>query len=157
MTWLSASEIGWDEYHLSIAEAVRRKSKDPSSKIGAVLVIDHAVISTGFNGFPIGVDETDPTRWERPIKYQYVCHAERNAIALAARHGTATEGATLYMVGMGPPTYPCTECAKMLIQSGIVRIVARGFKPLPESWTADLEFARLLLLEAGIEFVEATS
>jgi dCMP deaminase len=144
----------WDEYGILLAEAVRQKSKDPSSKIGAVLTINHAVISTGFNGFPIGVDEAETSRWERPIKYQYVCHAERNAIALAARHGTATEGATLYMVGMGPPTYPCTECAKMLIQSGVVRIVARGFKSLPESWVADLEFARKLLLEAGVEYVE---
>jgi dCMP deaminase len=157
VTWLTESEIGWDKYHLNIAEAVRQKSKDPSSKIGAVLV-DHnrAVISTGFNGFPIGIDETEATRWERPIKYQYVCHAERNAIALAARRGTPTEGATLYMVGMGPPTMPCTECAKMIIQAGIVRVVARGFKPLPESWVADLEFAAALLRESGIEFVEAT-
>jgi dCMP deaminase len=146
--------MNWDDYLLDLAEAVRQKSKDPSSKIGAVLVKDHAIISTGFNGFPIGVDETDPSRWQRPQKYQYVCHAERNAIALAARQGIATAGATLYMVGMGPPTMPCTECAKLIIQAGIKRVVGRAFKPLPESWVADLDFASGLLSEAGVEFCE---
>src|SRR5579859_7713931 len=121
------SQRRWDTHFLDIAEVVRQKSKDPSSKIGAVLTIENSIFSTGFNGFPMGVDETDPARWERPIKYEYVCHAERNAIALAARKGSATKGATLYLVGFGPPTAPCTECTKMIIQSGIVRVVGRPF------------------------------
>jgi dCMP deaminase len=147
--------MNWTEYFLSIAEVVRQKSKDPSSKIGAVLVGEnHQIISTGYNGFPIDIDEVDPARWERPIKYQYVCHAELNAIALAARRGVSTDGATLYMVGMGPPTYPCTECAKMLIQAGIQLIMARAFKPLPENWVADMNFAKGLLDEAYVGFVE---
>lgn len=138
----------WDEYFLDIAEVVRQKSKDPSSKIGAVLVdANHSIFSTGFNGFPIGIDETDLSRWERPIKYEYVCHAERNAIALAARKGSATDGASLYLVGFPP----CTECAKMLIQSGITRITIKILKEIPDNWMLNMQFGDDLLREAGIE------
>lgn len=147
--------MNWDSYFLDIAEVVRQKSKDNSSKIGAVIVgLDNQVVSTGFNGFPRGIEEDDPARWERPIKYQYVAHAERNAIYCAARTGVALRGCTLYLVGMGPPTYPCVECAKAIIQSGITRVVGKGYKPVPESWVEDLKFAGALLLEAGIEYVE---
>lgn len=146
------SQRRWDSYFLSIADVVKNKSKDPSTKVGAVLVDPHnSIFSTGFNGFPIGVYEGDPTRWERPIKYEYVCHAERNAIALAARKGSATNGSTLYLVGLPP----CTECTKMIIQSGIVRVVC-GSKPIPESWKKDLEFSKNLLKEAGIQYDERT-
>ncbi len=144
----------WDDYFVSIADVVRYKSKDPSTRVGAVLTLNNSIFSTGFNGFPIGVDETIVSRWERPIKYEYVCHAERNAIALAARKGSATQGSTLYLVGMGSPTMPCTECAKMIIQSGIVRVVGHAIKPIPEAWIKDFNFAAHLLEEAGVEFVE---
>lgn len=146
--------MNWDEYFIQVADLVRVKSKDPSTKVGAVLTLNNSIFSTGFNGFPMGVDETDQSRWERPIKYDYVCHAERNAIALAARKGSATQGATLYLVGMGSPTMPCTECAKMIIHSGIVRVVGRAIKPIPDTWLKDFEFAGNLLAEAGVEFVE---
>jgi dCMP deaminase len=145
----------WDSYFLDIAETVRQKSKDPSTKVGAVLVDkNNSIFSTGFNGFPIGIDESDLSRWERPIKYEYVCHAERNAIALAARKGSATGGATIYLVGMGPPTVPCTECTKMIIQSGVIRVVGRAFKSMPQTWEKDFSFSLHLLVEAGIEFIE---
>lgn len=152
------SQNKWDSYFLDIAEVVRQKSKDPSSKIGAVLVDkNNSIFSTGFNGFPIGVDETDESRWERPIKYEYVCHAERNAIALAARKGSTCDGATLYLVGFGPPTAPCTECTKMIIQSGIIRVVGRPFIPARPDWIKDLQFSVALLEEAGVKFDEFTS
>lgn len=150
---LVASQRRWDEYFLDIAEVVRQKSKDPSSKIGAVLVDgNNSIFSTGFNGFPIGIDESDSARWERPLKYEYVCHAERNAIALAARKGSATGGSTLYLVGFGPPTAPCTECCKMIIQSGIIRVVGRPFIAARDDWKKDLEFSVALLKEAGVKF-----
>ena len=138
--------MNWDEYFLSIADVVRQKSKDTSTKVGAVLVINNSIFSTGFNGFPIGIDETDLNRWERPAKYEYVCHAERNAIALAARKGSATLGATLYLVGLPP----CTECAKMIIQSGIIRVIFRSVRAIDQTWAKDLEFSRQLLEEAGV-------
>ena len=144
----------WDNYFLEIADVVRRKSKDISTKCGAVIVgRDKQIVSTGFNGFPRGIDETDPKRWTRPLKYQFVEHAERNAIYNAARFGIALDGCTLYLFGMGPPTSPCIECAKAVIQSGIVRVVGRAYKVVPETWVDDFAFAGTLLSEAGVEFM----
>lgn len=124
----------WDTYLISIAMAVAAKSKDPSTKVGAVIVGEHHnILSTGFNGFPRGVRETvkhtdgevseytlDAERWERPAKYLRVEHAERNAIFNAARHGVRLEGASMYM---NWEPCPCTDCARAIIQSGIVEVV----------------------------------
>jgi dCMP deaminase len=147
--------LSFDEYFSEFAYVARVKSKDPSSQIGAVIVgPDNQLISAGFNGFPRGTDESDPRRWERPIKYEYVCHAEENAIYNAARHGIALRGATLYLAGFGPPTVPCTHCAKAVIQSGITRLVGRPYKEAREDWLADLYFAKMLLEEARVEVIE---
>jgi dCMP deaminase len=146
------SQKKWDIYFLDIANVVREKSKDPSSTIGAVIVgPDHEIRSTGFNGFPRGINENINERWVRPIKYQYVSHAERNAIDNAARNGTSTKGCTLYLVGFGPPTVPCVECTKSVIQAGISRVVGRAYKEAPESWEEDLQFSSRLLDEAKVE------
>lgn len=151
----------WDRYHIRIAEAVKTKSKDPSSQIGAVIVgKDHAILSTGFNGFPRGINESDPTRWERPIKYQYVEHAERNAIYNAAKNGVQLDGSTIYLTGFGGkgvPVVPCVECTKAVIQAGIKKVVGYAYKDAPESWLEDLEFSNRLLKEAGILVVECLS
>ena len=147
--------MDFDTYFIEIAKTVSLKSKDPSSKIGAVIVgPEKQIISTGYNGFPRNIDETDPARWERPLKYSYVEHAERNAVYNAARHGIALRGCTMYFVGFGSPTVPCTECAKAVIQAGITRVVGFALKEAPESWLEDLYFADILLLEAGIEVEE---
>ena len=152
--------MNWDEYFIEVADTIRRKSKDPSTKVGAVLIgPERQIISTGFNGFPRGISEIAAERWERPAKYGYVEHAERNTIYNAARHGIAIRGSTLYLVGMGPPTLPCIECTKAIIQSGVVRVVGAGFKPLTTGpnvpdWAADLEFSASLLREAGVDFEE---
>lgn len=147
--------MDFDSYFINIADVVRSKSKDPSTHIGAIIVgPDKQVISTGFNGFPRGIDETDPLRWERPIKYEYVVHAERNAIYNAVRHGISVRGCTMYMIGFGPPAVPCTECAKAIIQSGITRFVGSAMREMPESWAADLAFAKNLLTEAGVALEE---
>ena len=146
----------WDDYFIEIANVVRRKSKDPSSQIGAVIVgPEKQIISTGYNDFPWGVKNTDE-RWKRPLKYEYIVHAERNAIYNAVKHGISLRHSTLYLVGMGPPTYPCIDCAKSIIQSGIERIVGAGFKPLPENWIENLRKSKEMLDEAGIVFQEVT-
>lgn len=145
----------WDEYFIDIANVVRKKSKDPNTQVGAIIVgRDNQIVSTGFNGFPRGIDEGDATRWERPVKYQFVEHAERNAIYNAARTGVSLIGCTLYLAGMGPPTSPCTECAKAIIQSGITCVVGKACKALPETWVADLDFAQMLLEEADVRYEE---
>ena len=151
------SQRRWDEYFIAITDVVRKKSKDPSTKIGAVIVgPDKQIVSTGFNGFPRGIDETDSVRWERPVKYQFVEHAERNAVYNAARTGVSLMGCTLYLVGMGPPTVPCIECAKAIIQVGIVRVCGKACKPVPDTWADDFTFAAALLKEAGVEYAELT-
>jgi dCMP deaminase len=146
--------MDWDRYFIEVAEVVSRKSKDPSSQIGAVIVgPERQIISTGFNGFPRGIDEGDATRWERPAKYMWVEHAERNAVYNAARHGIALRGCTLYLYGFGPIVVPCTECSKALIQSGIVEIVGYAAKT-HTGWDENLKFSEALLDEAGIKVRE---
>lgn len=148
--------MDFDSYFISIANVVRTKSKDPRSKIGAIIVgPERQVISTGYNGFPRGIDETDLTRWKRPIKYGFVVHAEVNAIYNAARHGITLRGCTMYLVAFGPA--PCTECVKAIIQSGIVRVVSFAMRALPAHWLEDLTFAKALLLEAGVRVDEVKS
>lgn len=147
--------MNWDEYFLNIADVVRTKSKDPSSTIGAVIAgRDNEIISTGYNGFPRGINEKIVTRWERPVKYDFVVHAETNAIYNAARVGVSTKGCTLYLIGMGPPTYPCKDCAKAIIQAGIKRVVGKPYKELPEHWVESLAFSATLFEEASVEYVE---
>ena len=145
----------WSDYFLSIAEAVRQKSKDSKTKVGAVIVgPDRQVLSTGFNGFPRQIREDIPSRWEKPTKYSYVEHAERNAIYNAARHGVALKGCTLYMVGFGPPNVPCTDCARGVIQAGIIKVVGRPAAPATGYWKDDLILASSMLTEAGIHLID---
>lgn len=151
---LLTSQENWDNYFIDIADVIRQKSKDPSSKIGAVVTQANSIVATGFNGFPRGIDETQDYRWERPIKYEYVSHAEANALINAARTGVATLGGTLYLVGFGPPTVPCVACSKLVIQAGIIRVVGRAYKPVSKDWIDDLYFAQDMLFEAGVIFTE---
>ena len=150
-------QLDFDDYFLQVADVIRVKSKDPNTQVGAVIVgPERQIVSTGYNGFPRGIDETDPKRWERPIKIQFIEHAERNAIYNAARHGIALRGCTMYIIGFGPPTVACTECARAIIQSGIVRVVGRSVKEASKEWADDLYFAKTMLLEAGIILKEVT-
>lgn len=141
--------MNWDEYFLSIAEVVSKKSKDPSTKVGCVIVSpDHDILSTGYNGFASGVFEVGTAlqgemkadgdasgihvvdfaaRWERPEKYDWVIHAEHNAILRAARRGVKMEGATLYIQYDCPP---CAGCCDAIIQAGIKTVIS-GVIPFP--------------------------
>lgn len=147
--------LSWDEYFCGMAMVVKQKSKDPSTKVGAIIVnTDNSILSTGFNGFPRGIDEVPAERWERPIKYSYVEHAERNAIYDAARRGISVKGSRLYLAGLGPPTLPCIDCAKAIIQSGIVEVIGSAHKDVPEQWIENFKFSKMLLAEAGVTFRE---
>jgi len=112
----------WDSYFLNIAELVATRSKDPSTQVGAVLVSNRAIISTGYNGFPRGVNDRVPERFDRPMKYLWTIHAEENAILNAARHGVKLEGSSLYIT----PLPPCTECAKAIAQAGLKEVIFSG-------------------------------
>lgn len=108
----------WDTYFLDIAEAVSRRSPDPSTKHGCVLVDeDRRVISTGYNG-PVAGLPNDMVPLERPAKYTWLIHAEDNAVAFAR---CDLRGSTAYVTGV-----PCSACFRRLLQVGVVRIVHAG-------------------------------
>lgn len=137
---------GWDAYFLAIAALVAERSKDPSTKVGAVIVgPDHEIRSTGYNGFPRGIDDSPARLADRPTRYSFTVHAEPNAIFNAVRVGTSTRNCTLYVAGLPP----CHECVKAIIQAGIVRVVHFD-KAVPERWQASIERGRTLLSEANI-------
>ena len=111
--------ISWDEYFMGVAVLAAKRSKDPNTQVGACIVNKRKrILSTGYNGFPYGCSD-DTFSWEREgedTKYQYVVHAELNAILNA--HGKSLEGSRLYV-----DLFPCNECAKAIIQSGITEVV----------------------------------
>ena len=113
--------LSWDEYFMGIAILSSYRSKDPSTQVGACIVNDHnKIMSVGYNGFPIGCSD-DQFPWEREgdaydTKYPYVCHAELNAILNNA--GANLSGCRIYVA-----LFPCNECAKAIIQSGIREVV----------------------------------
>ena len=113
------SDVRWHAYFMEQAQFVASKSKDESLKVGTVLVTaNNTIASTGYNGFPRGVDEDEcPERNERPEKYQWTEHAERNAVYNAALNGVKTQYSTAYST-----SHPCVECARALIQAGVVAL-----------------------------------
>ena len=113
--------ISWDEYFMGIASLSALRSKDPSTQVGACIVdSDKKVVSIGYNGMPRHLDESKLT-WNKneglDSKYLYVCHAEFNAI-LNTKGGHSLNGCTLYVT-----LFPCNECAKAIIQTGIKEVV----------------------------------
>lgn len=97
---------------------VAEKSKDKHTKVGCVIVgPDNEIRSTGYNSFVRGLDDNDTSRLERPEKYYWIEHAERNAIYNAARIGVSVKGCKIYI-----PSLPCVECARAIVSSGIVEV-----------------------------------
>ena len=135
----------WREYLMGFARHAATKSKD-STQVGAVLVgSDGEVLLTGFNGIPRGVVDL-PERRERPIKYKWVVHAERNLLDLAARRGIRTEGCTVFVTHAC-----CSSCMGSLIQAGITRVViGDGETSMPSQ---DFAIARIMAIEAEIEYL----
>jgi dCMP deaminase len=112
--------MNWKEYFRNIAHQVKLKSKDEKTQIGAVIVgEDNEIVSTGYNSFPRGISDDISERQERPEKYFWFEHAERNAIYNAARIGVSTKGTTMYLTcGI-----PCADCCRGIINAGIITIV----------------------------------
>jgi len=129
-----------------VAHAVARMSKDPSTKVGALIVGPaHEVRAFGWNGFPRGVADTEARLNDRPTKYLFTAHAELNAIANAARSGASTAGCSLLVTAL----HPCNDCAKAIIQAGITAV----YSPLPEidgRWANSFEVAATMFREAGV-------
>ena len=114
-----SSEARWDAYFMKMAYHVASKSKDRSIKVGCVAVGDgNSVLSTGYNGFPRGVDDENEEYHTRPAKYDWTEHAERNTVYNAARNGIRLLYSTVYSTSL-----PCADCARAFVQSGVRRLV----------------------------------
>jgi len=115
--------ISWDEYFMAIAKLSAMRSKDPSTQVGACLVgEDNRILSIGYNGAPNGFDDNE-FPWERKgenlnTKYPYVCHAEMNAILNYVGNKKDLKDSKIYV-----DLFPCNECAKIIIQSGIKEVI----------------------------------
>jgi dCMP deaminase len=140
----------WDVWFMKQVYLVAEKSKDPSTKIGAILVKDNHIISSGYNGFPRKVRDRKGRYLKREIKYKFVVHAEDNAVLAAARFGISTLDTVLYTQGI-----PCCECAKSVIQGGIKTIVVHKQWQLRESsrWDKSCEISSIMFKEAGIPII----
>ena len=136
----------WDKYFLSICDVVASKSKDPSTKVGCVIVgPSHEIRSTGFNGMPKRVWDGHMELIDRDTKLLMVEHAERNAIYQCAFSGVSTAGCTLYVNSLPP----CADCARAIIQSGIVEVVMNNIV-MPERWKKSCEKGWDMMRETGL-------
>lgn len=141
----------WHNRFMEVAALVSTWSKDPSTKVGAIVVgPDREIRSTGYNGLVRGVDDNKPERLERPTKYDFFEHAERNAVYNACLIGASLKGCVIYVTAM-----PCPDCARAIIQSGIKMVVTRkpAFdKDAPQNtWRDKLGYSAEMFAEAGIE------
>jgi len=132
----------WDEWFVGMAKYVSTASKDPSTQVGAVIVDrKNRVISTGYNGFPRGVDDLPERLTTRDVKYTMIVHAEINAILFATQ---PLDGATLYLW----PFLSCSHCSSIIINTGIKKVVA-PFN-YNERWAGSIKLSQALYHEAGV-------
>ena len=141
--------ITWDEYFMGIALLSAERSKDPSTQVGACIVSENnKILSTGYNGMPIGCND-DEMPWEREAekpndtKYPFVCHAELNAI-LNSPSLIDNKNAKIYVA-----LFPCNECAKAIIQSGIKEIIYACDK---YAQTDAVIASKMMLDRAGVKY-----
>lgn len=137
------------EQFMKVCEVIATFSKDPSTKVGAVIIDDDFnILATGWNGFPRGVEDTEERLCDRALKYPLTVHAEMNAIAASARTGRRLAGATLIVSSL----YPCNVCAGLIVQAGIRRVIAP--KTSNERWAESNAIAKTIFDESNVEVVE---
>ena len=136
----------WDLRFIDLARHISEWSKDPSTKVGCVIVgEDREIRSTGFNGFPRGINDTSERLGDRNQKYPMICHAEENAIMHAARIGVSLKGTMAYVTWP-----PCSRCTRSLIQAGVSEVVYPSNVQIPDRWQSDFDIASEMMSEAGI-------
>lgn len=137
-------ENKWHIRFLELAEFIAQWSKDPSTKVGAVIVDEkRRIVSTGYNGFAIGVDDSENRLADRAIKYPIILHAEENAMSFAKQN---LDNCSLYVSGLPP----CAHCASLIIQSGIKNVYAWNLD-IPERWRDSINLTNQLFCEAGVK------
>lgn len=140
--------LSWDQYFMAMAHLAAFRSKDPNTQVGACIVNDQKrVVGLGYNGFPKGCDD-DQYSWERKgkfldTKYPYVVHAELNAILNSIQN---LSGCTIYV-----SLFPCNECAKAIIQSGITRVIYESDK---YDGQPDNLASKRMFQDAGVELIQ---
>lgn len=145
------NDIDWNNRFLELANYISNWSKDPSTKVGAVIVTnDKQVVSMGYNGFPRGIEDTYERLNNREIKYSLVSHGESNAILHASRYGISIKGCKLYV-----NVFPCSECAKQIIQSGINEVYTyKPTKDMIDRWEKSFNLTKMLFKESGVKLYE---
>lgn len=143
-----ADYISWDEYFMGVAILAAQRSKDPNTQVGACIVSeDNKILSIGYNGMPCGCSD-DEFAWDRDVskdnKYFYIVHSELNAIL--NYRGGSLEGSKIYVT-----LFPCNECAKAIIQSGIKEVIywEDFYKDTPE-----VKASKRMLRTAGVQITE---
>jgi len=142
----------WPEYYLEIAEAVKLKSKDIRTQIGAVIVgSDKQIVSTGYNSFPRNIVDNNYDRQVRPEKYYWMEHAERNAIYNAALNGVSTKNTSIYLTcGV-----PCCDCARGIINAGIKKVYCKEIDTTKnrEHWDEHAKRSMEMFTEADVDVI----
>jgi len=136
----------WDRRFIELARFVGTWSKDRSTQVGCVIVgPSHEIRAVGYNGFPRGVNDDAEHRHDRPLKYRWTEHAERNAIYNAALSGVSLKGCRMYL-----PWFPCMDCARAIVQVGIAELIALKPDLADGKWGDDFKEALELFSEAAI-------
>ena len=135
----------WDMRFMDLAGEISTWSKDPTTSVGCVIVDQQRrIVSTGYNGFPAGIEDDEAKMRDRETKLRMTIHAEHNAILFAQR---SLKGCTLYVT-----MPPCAHCAAQIVQVGITRVVSASPEPNQlERWGRDFELAEAMFEQAGIE------
>jgi len=144
---MNPNDEKWHIRFLHVAKEVSTWSKDPSTKVGCVLVKNRRIISTGFNGFPKNLSDSFDRLIDREQKYEMTVHAEVNAVTTAALHGVSTEHCTAYVTFS-----PCSRCAAVLINAGITSVYVSAGDIIPDRWLKNFILASKMLAEAGVHY-----
>lgn len=142
--------ISWDEYFMGVAILAGQRSKDPNTQVGACIVsVDNKILSIGYNGMPLGCDDDEfpwgrDNRQEDENKYFYAVHSELNAIL--NYRGGSLEGSKIYVT-----LFPCNECAKAIIQSGIKEVIYWDDKYAD---TAEVKASKKMFITAGVKLTQ---
>ncbi len=144
--------MNWTDYFLNIAEQIKLKSKDESTQIGAVVVgKDKEILTTGYNSFPRGLRDDLPERQERPQKYFWIEHAERNAVYNAARIGVSLKESAIYLTS----GLPCADCARAIINAGIKTVYCKRVCTTKnkDKWLESQNMSLEMLGECGVDVI----